>query len=213
MKIVFGILAAGVITGLMMLSAGMYGPTYRTQVAKLPIDLESPSQHRTTFKVDHSDQYMIELHLNAVFPDEKMERILGDFAEGERGEVEVAWKVESDSSVIGGGSNTEFGYSPIWSGSSWGLSIGTVNANEEVEYTLSVFTKNVSSDWNRTDPYVEVGLHPNRLEGFLVIGIYGFLLLILSGIPLAFLVVLQIVRKRRQAFNQSLQPTPENGRV
>ena len=160
---------AGIATGLLILVLGINGPTYRTEVVNLPVNLQSPSEHHAKFTVDRSEEYMIEVHLKSVFPKEKMDKILGDYVKGGGGEIELSWLVKNNGAVIAQGSNTKYGYSPIWGGGHSGLTVGTISAEKGNEYSLSISTNNVSSDWNDASPYVEVELHPAKLENYLVL--------------------------------------------
>ena len=163
----------GIVAGLLILAFGMNGPLYRTEVVNLPVNLQSPSDHVTTFTVDRSEEYMVEIHLNSIFSEEKMDNILGDYVAGGGGAINVSWEVKNNGAVIAQGSNTNYGYSPIWGGGRSGLDIGTFSAEKGQEYTLSIFTKNISNDWNLAKPYIEVGLHPNKLETYLVLQLLG----------------------------------------
>jgi len=205
MKIIIGVLVSGVVAGLFMLALGLNGPIYRAEVVNLPVNLQSPSEHQVRFTVDRAEEYMVEVHLDKVFSEEKMDRILGDFVEGGGGEIDLSWEVKLDDSVIARGSNTEYGYSPVWNDYRSGLSIGTVSAERGNEYTLSVFTKNVSSDWNQAEPYVEVGLHPAKLEGYLVLQLFGLLIVSVLGVVLVIVLLLHYVSKRKMASNNRLQ--------
>ena len=203
-KIVAGILVGGIVAGFLMLALGMNGPLYRTEVVNLPVNLQSPSEHKAAFTVDRTEEYMVEIHLNSVFSEEKMDEILGDFVAGGGGAIDVSWEVKDNEAVIAQGSNTKFGYSPIWGGGRSGLAIGTVRAEKGKEYTLSVFTRNASSDWNLAKPYIEVGLHPNKLEAYLVLQLFGLIIVSLLG---AALVVVVFVGKRYMASSKATQPT------
>lgn len=205
MKIIVGVLVSGIIAGLLMLALGLNGPIYRTEVVALSVNLQSPSEHQAPFTVDRTEEYMVEVHLKSIFSEEKMDKILGDFVEGGGGEIDLLFEVKVDDSVIAHGSNTEYGYSPIWNDHRSGLAIGTVNAERGKVYTLSVFTKNVSTDWNQTEPYVEVGLHPAKLEGYLVLQIFGLLTVAVFGVVLIITVLLHFISKRNMASNKRLQ--------
>ena len=203
-KIFIGLIVAGIATGLLMLLLGVNGPTYRTEVVHIPVNLQSPSEHHAKFTVDRSEEYMIEVHLKSVFSDEKMNKILGDFVKGGNGEIELSWLVKSNGSVIAQGSNAEYDYSPILGS---GLVIGTISAEKGKEYLLSVFTNNVSSDWNTATPYVEVGLHPSKLEEYIVLQIFGLLIAAIFVIILIIVLILHIISKRNTASNKKLKQT------
>jgi len=206
--IINGILIVGIVVGLFILALGMIGPLYRSQVVILPVNLQSPSEHETTFTVDRSEEYMVEIHLDSVFSEEKMDTILGDFVAGGGGAIDVSWVIKDNEVVIAQGSNTKYGYSPIWGGGRSGLAIGTVSADKGKEYSLFVFTKNTSSDWNLAKPYVEVGLHPSKLESYLVLQLFGILIMSVFGVTL---IIAVFVGKRNMASNKAPQPTPKNG--
>jgi len=167
-----------------MVALGMKGPLYRAQVVNLPVNLQSPSEHAARFTVDRSEEYMVEIHLDSVFSEEKMDKILGDFVAGGGGILDVSWEVKDNEAVIAQDSNTKYGYSPIWGGGRSGLAIGTISAEKGKEYSLFVYTKNTSTDWNLAKPYVAVGLHPNKLEGYLVLQLLGILILSVFGVAL-----------------------------
>lgn len=211
LSIIVGTLFSGIVAGLLMLAFGMYGPLYRTEVVNLPVNLQSPSEHKIAFTVDRSEEYMVEIHLKSIFAEGKMDNILGDFAAGGGGDIKVSWEVTRNGVVIAQGSNTEYGYSPIWGDGHSGLTIGTVTADKGHQYTLSIFTNNVSPDWNLAKPYVEVGLHPSKLEGYLVLQLLGLIVVSALGVVLVVLVLIYLVGKRRAASNKASQPTPKNG--
>ncbi|MDH3562736.1 MAG: hypothetical protein OEN49_04985 [Gammaproteobacteria bacterium] len=150
---------------------------------------------------------MVEIHLNTVFPEEKIDKILGDFVAGGGGNIDVSWKVNLDEAVIAQGSRAEYGYSPIWGGGRSGLAIGSFRADKGKEYTLYIVTKNESSDWNRADPYIEVGLHPGKLEGYLVSQIFGLLIAAVSGVLLVVVTLIVINAKRNTESKKAPQPT------
>ena len=206
-----GILVCGIVAGLLMLAFGMNGPLYRTEVVTLPVNLQSPSDHETTFTVDRSEEYMVEIHLNSIFSEEKMDNILGDYVAGGGGKINVSWEVINNGAIIAQGSNTSYGYSPIWGGGRSGLDIGTFSAEKGQEYTLSIFTKNISNDWNLAKPYIEVGLHPNKLESYLALQLLGLLFVSLFGVLLVIVLLLHVVGKRRTASNKAPQQTPKSG--
>jgi len=198
------------IAGLLMLAFGMYGPLYRTEVVNLPVNLQTPSDHSMAFTVDRSEEYMVEIHLKSVFPEEMMDKILGDFAAGGGGEIDVSWSVKTDGTVIAQGSNKQYGYSPIFGGGSSGLAIGTVSAEKEKEYYLSVSTNNVSADWNKATPYVEVGLHPAKLESYIVLQLFGFLITALFAAILVVVSIFHFIGKSREASNKASKPTAKS---
>lgn len=206
-RVIVGTLVGGIVVGLLILTLGIKGPFYRTEVVNLPVNLQSPSEHQVQFTVDRSEEYMVEIHLNLVFPENKMGKILGDFVVGGGGDIDVLWEVKVDEAVIAQGSNTKYGYSPIWGGGRSGLVIGTVSAEKGKEYNLYVFTKNTSSDWNQADPYVEVGLHPSKLEGYLALQIVGLLIASVFGVILLVVALVYVVTKRKMASNNASQPT------
>lgn len=205
MKIIAVILVSGISVGLLILALGLYGPIYRTEVVSLPVNLQLPSEHQARFTVDRTEEYMVEVHLDKVFLEEKMDKILGDFVKGGGGEIDLSWEVKANESVIAHGSNKEYGYSPIWNDYSSGLAIGTVTAERGVEYILSVFTHNISYDWNQAEPHVEVGLHPVKLEGYLVLQIFGLLITSVFGVALVVAALIHFVGKRNMASNKRLQ--------
>ena len=211
-RIIVGVLVGGILAGLIMMAFGMYGPVYRTEVVNLPVNLQSPSEHQVQFTVDRSEEYMVEIHMNPVFPEEKMDKILGDFVEGGGGDIDVSWEVKVNEAVIAQGSNSKYGYSPIWGGDRSGLVIGTVSTEKGKEYTLHIFTKNVSSDWNQGNPYIEVGLHPSKLEGYLVLQIFGLIIACSFGVVLVVVVLFYDVAKRKMASNKPFQTDAENPR-
>ena len=139
---------------------------------------------------------MVEIHLDTVFPEEKMDKILGDFVAGGGGDIDVSWKVNQDEAVIAQGSITQYGYSPIWGGGHSGLAIGSFSAEKGNEYALYINTKNKSIDWNQADPYIVVGLHPVKLEGYLVLQIIGLLIMSALGIALLVITLIVIVAER-----------------
>ncbi len=139
---------------------------------------------------------MVEIHLNTVFTKEKMDKILGNFVAGGGGNIDVSWKVTLDEAVIAQGSITQYGYSPIRGGGRSGLAIGSFSAEKGNEYTLDIVTKNKSIDWNQADPYIEVGLHPAKLEGYLVLQIFGLLIVSALGIVLMVMTLIFFVAKR-----------------
>ena len=204
-RVIIGALGGGIVAGLLILTLGIKGPFYRTEVVNLPVNLQSPSEHQVQFTVDRSEEYMVEIHLNSVFSEKKMDKILGDFVAGGGGDIDVLWEVKVDEAVIAQGSNTKFGYSPIWGGGRSGLAIGTVSAEKGNEYTLYVFTKNVSSDWNQADPYIEVGLHPSKLEGYLVLQIVGLLVASVFGVVLLVVALIYVVATRKTTSNNAPQ--------
>lgn len=206
MRVIVGALVGGIVVGLLMLVLGINGPIYRTEVVNLPVNLQSPSEHRVQFTVDRSDEYMVEIHLNTVFTEDKMDEILGDLVAGGGGDIDLLWEVKLDEVVIARGSNTEYGYSPIRGGGRSGLAIGTVSAEKGKEYTLTVVTKNVSADWNRADPYIEVGLHPSKLETYLALQIVGLLVASVLGAVLIVLALIYVI-KRNWASNDAPQAT------
>lgn len=196
-KILIGIFLSGLVIGLLMVALGINGPTYRINVAYLPINLESPSKHQVKFTVDRSEEYLIEIWLSEnIFSSEKMDTILGDSCKsGEGGKIDVSWVIENNKLIIDQGSKSEYGYSPTWGMKTAGLTIGTVYLEKNKEYLLSVLTNNNSEDWNKASPYVEIGLHGNKLEGFLVLQIYGVITMILSSFFIIIILIVYIVKK------------------
>jgi hypothetical protein len=209
-KLMVGTLVGGIVVGSLMLVFGINGPLYRSTVVSLPINLQSPSEQETTFTVDRTEEYMVEIHLKSVFPDEKMDMILGDYVAGGGGAIEVSWTVKTNDSVVAQGSNKEYGYSPIMGGGHSGLAIGTVSAEKGKEYHLSVSTKNVSADWNKVAPYVEVGLHPAKLESYIVLQLFGALITTLFAVILIVVAALHFISKSRSASNMASRPTAKN---
>jgi hypothetical protein len=120
-------------------------------------------------------------------------------------DMDVSWEVKINETVIAQGSNTKYGYSPIWGGGRSGLAIGTVSTEKGKEYTLYVFTKNVSSDWNQGNPYIEVGLHPSKLEGYLVLQRFGLIIACSFGVVLVVVALIYVVAKRKMASNKPFQ--------
>jgi len=202
-KVVIGILMLGTISGLLMLAFGVNGPYYRTEVVNLPVNLQSPSEHQVIFTVDRSDEYMIEIHLNNVFTKEKMDKILGHYVSGKGGNINVSWYIHNNGNVIAEGSNIKYGYSPIWGGGHSGLAIGVFSADKEKEYTLNIKTNNTSANWNQTEPYIEIGLHPSKLENYLVLQLFGMLFAVVFGVILVVVVIINFAAKQKQHLTSS----------
>ncbi len=210
-RISIGIALGGLLIGLILWLFGVLGPFYRTEVAMLPINLQSSSQHQINFTMDRPEEYLVEVHLKQVFSKEKMNGILGDFVAGGGGKISIRWVIDSGGTVIAQGSSGEFGYSPIFSRSHSGLTIGAFEAEKDHTYTLTVTTINESSDWNKTEPYIEVGLHPNKLESYLGLQIFGFIFIVVFGVLLLVTSIMAIRSRRSTASNNSLQPTAKSG--
>lgn len=64
------------------------------------------------------------------------------------------------------------------------MTIGKINAEKGKNYKLTITTHNNSNDWNLAKPYIEVGLHPSNLENYMVLQVFGFLLMLIFGIVL-----------------------------
>lgn len=125
---------------------------------------------------------MVEIHLRNILSDEQMDTILGDYVKGGAGgTVNIEWYLYEGDQLIKSGSNKEYGYSHIWGGGYSGLSIGEISAQKEKIYSLSLHVKSVNPAWDVTEPYLEVGLHPAKLEYLIGYIIYGFLLLVIFG--------------------------------
>jgi len=180
-------------------------------VAILPINLQSSSQHQINFTVNRPAEYMIEVHLKQVFSKDKRNGILGDFVAGGGGKINIKWVIDSGGNVIAQGSSGEFGYSPIFSRIHSGLTIGAFGAEKDHTYTLTVTTLNESSDWNKTEPYIEVGLHPSMLESYLALQIFGFIFIVVFGVLLLVTSIMAILSRRSTASNNSLQPAAKSG--
>ena len=198
------------VVGLLLLALGINGPLYRSTVVSLPVNLQSPTELETTFTVDRSEKYMVEIHLKSVFPEEKMDKILGDFVAGSGGAIDVSWSVKTNGSVIAQDSNKEYGYSPIMGSGSLGLVIGSVSAEKGNEYYLSVSTNNVSTDWNKAAPYVEVGLHPAKLESYIVLQLFGILITAVFAMLLVVVSIFHFIGKSRTASNKASKPTAKS---
>lgn len=191
-KIIIGILVIGLLAGLTTLLFGMAGPFYRTDVVNLPINLETPSNHKTSFTVDRSEDYLIEVHLDTIFPEDKIDFILGDYRKSGGGAINITWSIDANNSFLTRGSSKAYGYSPIFSSGHSGLTIGAFKAEKDKNYTLSITTHNNGDNWNKSEPYIEVGLHPSKLENYLVLQMLGFLLTSLFGVALLLLFVKSI---------------------
>ena len=183
-KIILSILLLGLLTGVISLFFGILGPLYRTEVVKIPINIESPSIHKINFTVDRSEKYLIEIHMKSIFSEEKMDFILGDFVSGSGGALNISWELNTKNSFLTKGSNSEYGYSPIFGKNHSGLTIGRIDAKKYNNYQLTIKTHNNSENWNQAEPYIEVGLHPADLEGYLVLQILGALFIVIFSISL-----------------------------
>jgi len=208
-KTIVGILIFGLLVGLVALLFGMAGPFYRTEVANLPLNIETPSNHKIAFTVDRSEDYLIEVHLESIFSEVKMDYILGDYLESGGGVINITWRIDANNSLITQGSNSSYGYSPIFSGDKSGLTIGTFKAEKNKNYTLSISTHNDSNDWNLAKPYVKVGLHPSKLENYILLQLLGILLTSIFGAILLLLFLRAIISNISNASNKSSNLTGE----
>ncbi len=64
------------------------------------------------------------------------------------------------------------------------------NAILGVEYILSLYVKSVNPEWDQCEPYVEVGLHPAKLEYLLVYQIFGVILFVTFSVILGVLLTI-----------------------
>ena len=195
-KIILSILLLGLLIGIFQLLFGILGPFYRTKVVHLPINIESPSTHKINFTVDRSEEYLIEVHLKSIFPEEKMDFIVGDYVKNGGGALNISWKADIDNSFLSKGSSSKFGYSPIFSKNHSGLTIGAIKANKNNNYSLTINTHNSGNNWNQAQPYIEVGLHPNKLEGYIVLQIFGILFITIFGVSLLIFALVYKIKKR-----------------
>ncbi len=209
-KTIVVILIFGLLTGLAALLFSMAGPFYRTEVANLSLNIETPSNHKITFTVDRSEDYLIEVHLESIFSEEKMDYILGDYLKSGGGVINITWRIDTNGSLLAQGSNSSYGYSPIFGGDKSGLTIGTFKADKNKNYTLSISTHNDSSDWNLAKPYVKVGLHPSKLENYIVLQLLGILLTLIFGAILLLLLLRVIISKNKSGSDTEVSPRNQN---
>lgn len=134
-----------------------------------------------------------------------MDKILGDYRKSGGGSIKIFWSIDADKSFLTRGSNTTFGYSPIFGTEHSGLTIGTIKVEKGKNYTLTITTHNNSNDWNLAEPYIEVGLHPNKLENYIVLQIFGFLLISIFGIALLVLALKAVLSNIGKASNKANQ--------
>jgi hypothetical protein len=172
----------GFFISLVLILYGDIGPYYKTELLQSAFSFATGEPQRYDFDVGKSEKFMVEIHLKKVFSDEKMNTILGDFVnEGDSGKIDLEWDLYEGDKLLAKGSNKEYGYSPIFGGSHSGLSIGEVSVRKGTRYTLYLHIKSINPDWDETEPYVEVGLHPARLEYLIGYSLLGFVLLIIFG--------------------------------
>jgi hypothetical protein len=175
---------------------GLFGPYYKTEPLKSSFSFATGDPQSYGFNVDKTDTYMIEIHLKKVLSDEKMGTILGDFVRGGNGgKIDIDWNLKEGDKLVAKGSNKEYGYSPIFGNDYSGLSIGEVSVQKGKTYSLSLQIKSINPDWDATEPYVEVGLHPARLEYLIGYSLAGFVLLIIFGLFVCYFIY-KGIRKR-----------------
>ena len=200
-KLVLTFVLSGVIVSAAIYLYGAYGPFYRTEPLILPLSFSSNSVYQAEFDVDRSEEYMVEVHLKRVFSDVGMKEILGDFVAGGGGLIDVAWEIKTDRKQIAQGSTKEFGYSPIFGRDHWGLALGSFRAEVGKSYTLQVTARSINPEWNQAKPYVEVGLHPAKLEGYLVLQTVGFISFVVFSVLMVSVTLWQVIRYKKRLAN------------
>jgi hypothetical protein len=196
----------GLATGVGFLLFGVFGPFYRTEAVRIPIDLQVQSRHRVEFTVDRTEEYLIEAYLASVFTDAKMEEIVGDFVAGGGGKIDISWQVGAGSRIVAQGSNAKFGYSPIFGEARAGLVIGIFSAQRGQEYHLLVDTHNENNDWNRASPYIRIALHPSKLESYIGATIFGAIFSAVFGLLFLAMLFIDLRSNKRKIPDQLAQP-------
>ncbi|MDH3468720.1 MAG: hypothetical protein OES26_22975, partial [Gammaproteobacteria bacterium] len=83
---------------------GVKGPYFKTEPLLSAFTFSSAAPQRFEFEIDRSDHYLIEIHLSNIFPDKKMDSILGDFVHsGQRSLIDVEWDIKTKGQVIARG--------------------------------------------------------------------------------------------------------------
>jgi hypothetical protein len=190
-------------TAVLIYLYGAHGPFYRTEPALLPISFSIPAPQQANFRVDRTEEYLVEVHLSNVFEKERMETILGDFQQGGGGRIDISWRVLENTSIIAAGSSRKYGYSPIFSSDEWGLVIGAFRGEKGKDYVLDVTVNELNPGWDLAEPYIAVGLHPSKLEGYLVLQFLGVGLFLVFGILLGTITLAGFYRGRKSASGHS----------
>ena len=172
----------GALVSVCIFGYGSFGPYYETVLLKVPFSFSSVKSQEFKFNPQVSNEFMIEIHLERTLPKNQMDEILGSYVErGSDSIIFLGWELKQGGSFLARGSNKEFGYSPIFGGGYYGLTIGVVSLTKGEPYTLLLDFDEPHPEWEVTKPIIKVGLHPAKLEylvGYLLYGVVLFLLFI-----------------------------------
>lgn len=212
-RVIKYISAIGLVISLALIIYGMYGPHFETEPLKSSFTFATAEPQVFEFKIGKSEKYMVEIHLENVLPEEQMEAILGDSVKrGEGAKVNIEWSLNEGDEIVASGSNKEYGYSHIWSRGYYGLAIGEISVKKGKSYSLTMYVKSVNQDWDVTEPYVEVGLHPAKLEYLIGYIIYGLLLLVIFGSIVGYFFYKELKKKfTNQSLNADSGNSPAAG--
>jgi len=195
--------ALGLTAGLVSLAYGAWGPWYPTTPLKQAISFSQQGPQDHPFRVWRSHDYLVEVHFRKPSNPDELIPILGDYTRQYLGSLDIAWEVFENNTVVAHGTNLEYGYSPIFGGSHYGVVIGSFTANRGTKYVLRVFPKNHEPGWNQFQPYVAVNLHPANLEYLLAYLLIGAPVTFVSGTALLCCMAVLLFRFVRRTSNVS----------
>jgi len=174
------IISMGLMTSLSLIIYATTGPHFNIAPLVSPFTFASDDPQYFKFMADKSETYMVEIYVKRDWSDEKWKAIFGSGpGTGDRGNVE--WHLHKGDKIVARGSNIEYRYAPFWTSDYSGLDIGEISVEKGIPYSISLHVKNLNPDWDELEPYIQVKMHPARLEYLIGYFIYGVILLVIFG--------------------------------
>jgi hypothetical protein len=194
LRIVLVISSIGLVAAGLLVAQSVMGPTYEIAPLRCPITFDGRPIDCMPFSVGRTETYLVEVNFDNN-PQLPVEPIIGDGVQ--HGALEVTWEMSQGDVIIARGTSRDAGYS-TFSGETLGATIGTVAARTGRTYQLRVTPRNIEPRWNELHPFVEVRLHPAKLEYRIVDFFLGIALCVLSGAVLASCVGILLYRRKQR---------------
>ncbi len=183
---------------------------YRWTPASFAVDLQSDTSNSSSFRVNLSTEYLIELAVDRSMPLEQLNCLLDvDLTPKYREErcraipspVDLKWQVFSSGAVVAEGTSQNQ-HSGGW-GSTVSRTIGRFHGNAGQEYFVRVESLKDASVLASTNPRITVGVHPIESKSYFVTAqLISWLALVVVGVGLSWLatvVLINVVRRTKES--------------
>lgn len=171
----------GLIVGILLITYGNVGPWYTTTPFRDNYSLTYTKPQYYEFKVNKSEEYLLEIELVRQSQCERLNCILpSHLSPNEKQPISTSWQLESNNVKIAGGTSSEHSYSPFFGEEVEGVVIGRFQGAVSENYVLTVKNEAPHLEFGSLSSNIRVSLHPAKREHLIGFTLLGIVLVLLS---------------------------------